>query len=318
MAAGKVRRRTSGPTCSSSTPPCRPRRFRNASTRFTPSSRTINSAPRATPSCSRPGTTRWTSRSATTRRSSALGASPDSVHITGNVHSDATLPNNNATCTFWKAAEGFSVTPTGGTMQWAVSQAVPFRRMHVRGNIVLHQSGWASGGWMSDALIDGNVGAGRNSNGSRGTPSGAVGRARTGTWSSSASSIRRRANGPTPPYTKIAQTPIVREKPFLQVDAVRRVQRPRSRAAHQQRRASPGAADRRRENRSRSSEFYIATAGRRHRRDHQRPACQGQEPAVHARHLRADRYHSRARAPNTVVLGLGLRHARRRTTAPRP
>jgi len=78
-----------------------------------------------------------------------LGATPDSVHITGNVHSDATLPRNNATCTFWKAAEGFSVTPTGGTMKWAVSQAVPFRRMHIRGNIVLHQdNGWASGGWM--------------------------------------------------------------------------------------------------------------------------------------------------------------------------
>jgi hypothetical protein len=78
-----------------------------------------------------------------------LGASPDDVHIAGDVRSDATLPNNNATCTFWKAAEGFSVTPAGGTMQWAVSQAVPFRRMHVRGDIVLHQkNGWASGGWM--------------------------------------------------------------------------------------------------------------------------------------------------------------------------
>src|SRR6185369_10202246 len=42
---------------------------------------------------------------------SGLGDSPDSVRITGNVHSDATLPRNNATCTFWKAAEGFSVTP---------------------------------------------------------------------------------------------------------------------------------------------------------------------------------------------------------------
>ena len=58
-----------------------------------------------------------------------LGASPDNVHITGNVHSDATLPNNNATCTFWKSAEGFSVTPANGSMQWAVSQAAPFRRM---------------------------------------------------------------------------------------------------------------------------------------------------------------------------------------------
>lgn len=90
-----------------------------------------------------------------------LGATPDAVEIDGNVHSDASLPHNNATCTFWRAAEGFSVTPTSGTMQWAVSQAIPFRRMHVRGNLVLHQNhGWASGGWMSDSLVDGNLDSG--------------------------------------------------------------------------------------------------------------------------------------------------------------
>jgi len=70
-----------------------------------------------------------------------LGATPDAVHIIGNVHADASLPRNNATCTFWRAMEGFSVTPTGGVMQWAVSQAAPFRRMHVKGDIVLHQKG---------------------------------------------------------------------------------------------------------------------------------------------------------------------------------
>lgn len=90
-----------------------------------------------------------------------LGVTPDAVHIIGNVHADASHDNNNATTTFWRAAEGFSLTPAGGTMQWAVSQAVPFRRMHVLGNLVLHQRhGWASGGWMSDALIDGNVDSG--------------------------------------------------------------------------------------------------------------------------------------------------------------
>jgi hypothetical protein len=90
-----------------------------------------------------------------------LGASPDAVHIAGNVHSDAAARNNNATTTFWRAAENFCVAPTNGAMQWAVSQAVPFRRMHVQGDIVLHQNGgWASGGWMSDSLIDGNVAAG--------------------------------------------------------------------------------------------------------------------------------------------------------------
>jgi hypothetical protein len=148
-----------------------------------------------------------------------LGSSPDDVSITGNVHSDAASRNNNATTTFWRAAENFSVAPTGGIMKWAVSQAAPFRRMHVQGDIVLHQNGgWASGGWMSDTLIDGNVAAGpqqqwisRNSEW----------RSWIGAnWNMVFVGIPNPPEGewPNPPYTKIAQTPIVREKPFLQVD----------------------------------------------------------------------------------------------------
>jgi hypothetical protein len=149
-----------------------------------------------------------------------LGATPDAVHIIGNVHSDASLPHNNATCTFWRGVEGFSVTPTGGTMQWAVSQAVPFRRMHVLGNIVLHQKGgWASGGWMSDSVVDGNVGAGPQQqwisrNSEWGSWTGA-------NWNMVFVGIPHPPAGewPQPPYTKIERTPIVREKPFVQVDA---------------------------------------------------------------------------------------------------
>ena len=149
-----------------------------------------------------------------------LGATPDAVHIIGNVHSDASLPRNNATCTFWRGVEGFSVTPTDGTMQWAVSQAVPFRRMHILGNIVLHQKGgWASGGWMSDSLIDGNVGAGPQQqwisrNSEWGSWTGA-------NWNMVFVGIAHPPEGewPQPPYTKVDKTPIVREKPFLQVDA---------------------------------------------------------------------------------------------------
>jgi hypothetical protein len=136
-----------------------------------------------------------------------LGASPDSV-------------NNNATTTFWRAAENFSVIPSGGSMQWAVSQAVPFRRMHVQGDIVLHQNGgWASGGWMSDTLIDGNVAAGpqqqwisRNSEWHSWTGA---------NWNMVFVGVPNPPEGewPKPPYTKIAQTPIVREKPFLQIDS---------------------------------------------------------------------------------------------------
>ena len=149
-----------------------------------------------------------------------LGPSPDKVHIAGDVRSAATLPNNNATCTFWKSAEGFSVTPVGGTMQWAVSQAVAFRRMHVRGDIVLHQkNGWASGGWMSDDLIDGNVGSGSQQQWiSRNTEW----RSWTGAnWNMVFVGVVNPPEGewPNPPYTKIARVPIVREKPFLLVDA---------------------------------------------------------------------------------------------------
>ena len=148
-----------------------------------------------------------------------LGVTPDAVEIDGNVHADASLPHDNATCTFWRAAEGFSVTPAGGTMQWAVSQAVPFRRMHVRGNLVLHQNhGWASGGWMSDSLVDGNVDSGtqqqwisRNSEWGSWTGS---------NWNMVFVGVISPPAGdwPSPPYTKVDRTPLVREKPFLEVD----------------------------------------------------------------------------------------------------
>src|SRR6185295_19236435 len=91
-----------------------------------------------------------------------LGSHPDQVHVNGDLRSNAFLGGDNATQNFWRGAENFSVTPSQGignnTMQWAVSQAIPFRRMHVRGNIKLNQNnGWSSGGWFSDVLVDGNV-----------------------------------------------------------------------------------------------------------------------------------------------------------------
>ncbi len=148
-----------------------------------------------------------------------LGASPDAVRVIGNVHADASHDNNNATTTFWRGAEGFSVTPAGGTMQWAVSQAVPFRRMHVRGDLVLHQHrGWASGGWMSDTLVDGNVDSGsqqqwisRNSEWKSWTGS---------NWNMVFVGVKQMPPGewPNPPYTKVDEVPVVREKPFLAVD----------------------------------------------------------------------------------------------------
>ena len=149
-----------------------------------------------------------------------LGASPDATRIAGNVHADANHEHNNATTTFWRAVEGLSIKPAGGTMQWAVSQAVSLRRMHVRGDLVLHQNhGWASGGWMSDSLVDGNVDSGsqqqwisRNCDWKSWTGA---------NWNMVFVGVVHPPEGawPSPPYTKVAHTPVVREKPFLQLNA---------------------------------------------------------------------------------------------------
>ena len=149
-----------------------------------------------------------------------LGATPDATHITGNVRSEAASRNDNATTTFWKAIGGLSVTPAGGEMLWAVSQAVSFRRMHIRGDIVLNQNkGWASGGWMSDSVVDGRVNSGtqqqwisRNSEWGSWTGHNwnmvfvGVPEAPAGEW-------------PDPPFTRVEKTPVIREKPFLTIDA---------------------------------------------------------------------------------------------------
>jgi hypothetical protein len=155
-----------------------------------------------------------------------LGSHPDQVHVNGDLRSNAFLGGDNATQNFWRGAENFSVTPSQGignnTMQWAVSQAIPFRRMHVRGNIKLNQNnGWSSGGWFSDVLVDGNVNSAsqqqwisRNS--------------QWGSWSGSNWNMvfvgvpnAPAGNFPTggQRYTKIAQTPVIREKPYLFIDA---------------------------------------------------------------------------------------------------
>jgi hypothetical protein len=147
-----------------------------------------------------------------------LGALPDQVNITNQVHSDPILPNNNATQNFWRGVENFSVTPPGGGMQWAVSQAIPFRRMHVRNNnLVLHlNGGWTSGGWISDSLIDFDVNSGSQQqwisrNSQWGSWTGHV-------WNMVFVGIPNNLPGgtwPDTPNTFINPTPLSREKPFL-------------------------------------------------------------------------------------------------------
>lgn len=89
-----------------------------------------------------------------------LGLSPDDTTINGDVTVDAGWFNGNATQNFWRSAENLALVPANGTNRWAVAQAAPFRRMHVRGGLNLSPTGygWASGGYIADSRIDGEVG----------------------------------------------------------------------------------------------------------------------------------------------------------------
>ena len=155
-----------------------------------------------------------------------LGQSPDDVHINGGVNVDAKwLPNGNATCNFWRTLENFSVTPSAskGTTRIAVSQAAPLRRLHVKGNLHLFDfgnggAGWASGGFLADSVVDGQVVPAsqqqwfsRNSKWSRWS---------NGVWNMVFVGCVNAPKGafPSPPYTVVNKTPIIREKPFLTVE----------------------------------------------------------------------------------------------------
>ncbi|MEW2501149.1 RICIN domain-containing protein [Amycolatopsis sp. CA-161197] len=154
-----------------------------------------------------------------------LGLSPDAVTINGAVHVEADwFPPQNATQNFWRGAENLSVNPTGGADRWAVSQAAPYRRMHVRGDLQLDDGGWASGGWISDSKIDGQVRSGSQQQWiSRDS--------QFGSWNGSNwNMVFVGVNGapqntfPSPPYTTVGQAPVVREKPFLYIDSAGKYQ----------------------------------------------------------------------------------------------
>ncbi|MDH2427166.1 discoidin domain-containing protein [Sphaerisporangium sp. TRM90804] len=148
-----------------------------------------------------------------------LGMSPDDVTINGPVMVDAGWFNGNATQNFWRAAENMALRPNEGYNRWAVSQAAPFRRMHVRSDMQLDDGGWSSGGFISDSKIDGQVRSGSQQqwltrNSELGSWSGSV-------WNMVFTGVAGAPppNFPNPSHTVVDQTPVSREKPFLYVNS---------------------------------------------------------------------------------------------------
>jgi hypothetical protein len=127
------------------------------------------------------------------------------------VHVEADWFGGNATHNFWRGAENLTVEPVGGGDRWAVSQAAPYRRVHVRGDLLLDDGGWSSGGFFADVRVDGAVRSGSQQQWySRGS--------RFGSWvGSNWNMVFQGVVGapptsfPTPPHTTLPHAPVVRE-----------------------------------------------------------------------------------------------------------
>ena len=160
------------------------------------------------------------------------GLLPGDVTINGHVGANADwwdgIDDNakNSTQNFWRGAENLSVNPTDGTEMWAVSQAAPYRRMQINGDLLLAQPngagarcGWASGGLLADSKVTGTVDSctqqqyfTRNSE--------------VGAWTGTNWNLMFQGTTGAPEpgvfdetkYTVIDETPLSREKPFVYLD----------------------------------------------------------------------------------------------------
>lgn len=166
-----------------------------------------------------------------------LGGLPYDVKIS-NVNTPAPLPNNNATCTFWRSAENFTVAGASGDdintwFQWAVSQAAPLRRINSekRAHFQWYGEGFCSGGYAGDSYFADRAGSWsqqqfyfRNDyieKGSDGYSAGGWNLAYQGIEFGAGVNMANhsdnwtRTNGQWNNVSRIDKTPIIREKPFL-------------------------------------------------------------------------------------------------------
>ena len=152
---------------------------------------------------------------------SGLGLNPTDVRINGDVTVDAGWFGGNATQNFWRSAENLSIFPSAGFTRWAVSQAAPFRRMDIHGDLNLAPNGygWASGGFIADSRVSGTVGP--YSQQQWYTRESQIGGWLNGVWNMVFSGVSGAPaqSYPNPPYTTLAQTPVSREKPYLYMDS---------------------------------------------------------------------------------------------------
>jgi hypothetical protein len=168
---------------------------------------------------------------------SGLGQSPGDVVVNGSIYvrnqCSATghcIALNN----FWRSMSNLTInvtTPGFGCYSgqfWAVSQAAPLRRVHIKGQTTLMDyctnPSFASGGFIADSRFDGTV-----INGSQQqffTRNSSVGSWSNGVWNQVFSGTEGApaecfpaASSCGGPYTTVDTTSVSREKPYLYVDS---------------------------------------------------------------------------------------------------
>lgn len=153
-----------------------------------------------------------------------LGKTPLDTKV-ANLETPAPLANNNATCTFWRSAENFTVVDVEKNkddyfkLKWGVSQAAPLRRMNVERTTQFDWwYGWSSGGYVADSAFAKPAGSWtqqqwytRNSE----LNAGWYGVNWNGVFQGVKNAPGNTWDKGGNPYTTIDNTPVVREKPFL-------------------------------------------------------------------------------------------------------
>ena len=158
-----------------------------------------------------------------------LGQDPSAVTINGGVTATG-RDGSGALDTFWRSVSNLTIhaVPTAdgchtGNEMWAVSQAAPMRRVHVKDFTTFmpycESPNYASGGFVADSWLEGGALNGsqqqfyvRNSDLGTGWTNGVWNQVFSGDINAPAQSF------PNPPYTTLAATPVSREKPYLYVD----------------------------------------------------------------------------------------------------
>lgn len=147
-----------------------------------------------------------------------LGLQPSAANISSSLQTLGDAHGNNTLVNFWRGAENLYAVPASGQDTWAVSQGTFYRRIYLLGDLKLADGSWSSGGFIADCQITGQINSGTQQQWI--TRNSVIGNWVGSNWNFVYVGVANSpaTSFPTPPYTSVARTPVVAEKPFLYID----------------------------------------------------------------------------------------------------